>query len=195
MLYGWYYDDSGTYGTLTQEEKEHNASLAMSILRRNRFTIYSAAGVVGNMWAESQMNPGQWQSGIPYGWGYGLVQWSPWYDYWPWPADSTDWLNNGPRQMERLIYERDNHLEFWHHTEITGWNWTRYCNIAPGPGVPANDAINMAAEIFVYKYLGPTDPSGSLANRQYHARYVYQHCPGTVLPAWLMFKMKEVNYK
>lgn len=195
LLYGWYIDDSGAYGALTQEEKEHNAYLAMSALRQNGFTIYAAAGVVGNMWAESQMNPAQWEDGTPYSGGYGLVQWTPWSDYWPWPADSTDWLNNGPRQMERLIYERDNNLEFGHHPEITGWNWTRYCNIAPGPGVPANDAVNMAAEIFLYKYLSPSDPAGSLANRQYHARYVYQHCPGSALPPWLLLWWNNKNRK
>lgn len=192
--YGWYCTD--VYGGLSQAEKESNASKAMTALRQHGFTIYAAAGVVGNMWAESQLNPAQWEDGTPYSGGYGLVQWTPWSDYWPWPAGSTDWLNNGPRQMERLIYERDNNLEFWHSQQtMPGWTWTRFCNISPGPGETANDAVNLAAEVFVYRYLAPADPSGSLSNRQYHARYVYQHCPGSVIPPWLLLWWNNKNRK
>lgn len=191
-LYGWYYTD--TWGGLTQEERESNASKAMSILRQNGFTIYAAAGVVGNMWAESLMNPGQWEGDTPFSGGYGLVQWTPWNDYWPWPAGSTDWLNNGPRQMERLIYERDNNLEFWHNTQtMPGWTWARFCAIEPEPGETINATINKAAEVFVYRYLAPSDPAGSLANRQYHARYVYEHCPGSVIPPWLLLWWNKHN--
>ena len=192
MYNGWYYAEP-TF-RLTEEEKEFNASKAMTILRQNNFTIYAAAGVVGNMWAESGMNPGQWEGDNPYHGGYGLVQWTPWSDYWPWPAGSTDWLNNGPREMERLIYERDNNLEFWHNTTtMPGWSWSRFCALVPEQGQTINSTINLAAEVFVYRYLAPSDPAGSLANRQYHARYVYQHCPGSVIPPWLLFKWSKLN--
>lgn len=198
ILYNWYYGPE--YNTLTQEEKEHNATLAMTYLRRNGFTKYAAAGVVGNMWAESMMNPGLWQGGISHaynpGVGYGLVQWTPWSDYWPWPSDSTDWENNGPRQMERLVYERDNNLEFWHHQQdYPGWTWSNFCAIEPIPPETDDDAVNLAAEVFVYKYLAPANPESTLNNRKYHARYVFYNCAGYGgdIPAWLLFKMAERN--
>ena len=189
---GWYFGPE--YNSLSQSEKEFNAGKAMTALRQNGFTIYAAAGVVGNMWAESMMNPGLWQGGVSHayeaGVGYGLVQWTPWSDYWPWPVGSTDWPNNGPRQMERLIYERDNNLEFWHNqTIMPNWTWTRYCAIEPIPPETEEDAVNLAAEVFVYRYLAPANPESTLANRKAHARYVFQNCPGNgpgYLPPWLL---------
>ena len=170
----------------------------MRALRQKGFTKWAAAGVVGNMWAESQMNPGLWQGGIVNqyapGVGYGLVQWTPWSDYWPWPAGSTDWENNGPRQMARLIYERDNNLEFWHNQQLyPGWSWAAFCAIVPVPPDTDYDAVNLAAEIFCYRYLAPANPSGTLANRQFHARYVFDNCPGNYVPPWLLFKMSKLN--
>lgn len=191
MEYGWYVTD--TYGGLSQEEKEYNASRAMTTLRQNGFTIYSAAGIVGNMWAESQMNPGQWQSGTPYSGGYGLVQWSPWSDYWPWPEGSTDWLNNGPRQMERILYERDNGLEFYPSHTYPTWTWRKYQVFEPEEGLTPTETVNVCASVFLYNYLRPSDPAGSEANRKYHARYVYEHCPGSVIPVWLLFKWSKLN--
>ena len=201
MLNGWYYGPE--YGSLSQAEKEHNANLAMTALRTHGFTIFAAAGVVGNMWAESMMNPGLWQGGSSHaygpGRGYGLVQWTPWNDYWPWPAGSTDWLNNGPRQMERLIYERDHNQEFWHNTTtMPGWSWSTYCAIENEPPETENQTVNKAAEVFVYRYLAPADPAGTLSNRQYHARYVYNNCPGHggggIGGGWLPFKIRQRNF-
>ena len=196
VLYGWYYGPE--YNTLTQDEKEANAAKAMSYLRQNGFTIWAAAGIVGNMWAESAMNPGLWQGGIQHaydsGVGYGLVQWTPWSDYWPWPAGSTDWENNGPRQMERLKYEKDNNLEFWHNqTAMPGWSWSTFAAIEPTPPDTDDDAVNLATEVFCYRYLAPANPAGTMANRQYHARYVFANCPGNALAPWLLMWWSKKN--
>lgn len=182
QLYGWYYTD--TYGGLTQSERETNARLAMSALRQHGFTIYAAAGIVGNMWAESLMNPGQWQGDTPFSGGYGLVQWTPYTLYSDWAV--TDWENNGPKEIERILYERENGLEFYPSQTFPQWQWSNFSALEPAEGQSATDAVNAAASIFLYNYLRPADPSGSEANRQYHARYVYEHCPGTGIPAWLL---------
>ena len=194
MYNGWYY--AVPYDRLTQEEREFNANKAMTMLRQNGFTIYAAAGVVGNMWAESGMNPGQWQviHGVetPYVGGYGLVQWTPYTNYSDWAV--TDWENNGPKEMERLIYERDTNIEFWHNpTAYLGWTWTRYCSFVPEEGLTQDETVNLLASVFLYRYLAPGDPSATEANRKYHARYVFHNCPGSVIPAWLLFKWSKLN--
>ena len=188
-LYGWYYTDH--WNGLTQDEKETNARLAMTYLRQHGFTIYAAAGIVGNMWAESMLNPGQWEGDTPNSGGYGLVQWTPYTLYSQWAGQG--WENNGPKEMERILYEREQGLEFYPSTHYPQWNWTNFSALEPVEGETATEAVNKAASIFLYNYLRPADPSATEANRQFHARYVFEHCPGTAIPYWLLFKMSRIN--
>ena len=189
VLYGWYYIDY--WNGLTQDEKETNARLAMTYLRQHGFTIYAAAGIVGNMWAESMMNPGQWEGDTAYSGGYGLVQWTPYTLYSTWAGQ--DWENNGPKEMERLSYERENGLEFYPSTTYPQWTWTSFAAMAPVEGMTENETVDLAASVFVYNYLRPADPASTEANRKYHARYVFEYCPGTAIPYWLLFKMSKLN--
>lgn len=186
---GWYYAEPNE--DLTQEEKEYNANLMMKFLRKNGFTKFAAAGAVGNAWAESQMNPGRWQDDTEWSGGYGLMQWTPYTKYSEWAG--ADWQNNGPLECERLIYEREQGLQFYPSTQYPQWTYRRYCTIEPEEGLTINETINMCAEIWVYNYLRPGDPTASLANRKYHARYVYQHCPGNIIPYWLLMKWSNMN--
>ena len=193
MYNGWYY--AVPYDRLTQEERDFNANKAMTLLRQNGFTVYAAAGIVGNMWAESGMNPGQWQviHGVetPYVGGYGLVQWTPYTNYSDWAV--TDWENNGPKEIERILYEKANGLEFYPSQTYPQWNWRKFSQMIPEEGLTADETVNQAASVFLYNYLRPSDPSGSEANRKYHARYVFHNCPGSVIPAWLLFKWSKLN--
>lgn len=189
QLYGWYYVND--YGALTDDEKEHNANLAMTYLRKHGFTIYAAAGIVGNMWAESGLSPGQWQGDTPFSGGYGLVQWTPYTLYSDWAG--TDWENNGPKQMERLSYEKETGLEFYPSTTFPQWRWSNFSQMVPEEGMTINETVNLAASVFLYNYLRPADPSATESNRQFHARYVYENCPGNIIPEWLLFKMSKLN--
>lgn len=191
LINGWYCVND--YGALTQDEKRHNAQLAMSYLRRNGFTIYAAAGMVGNMWAESQMSPGQWQGDTPYSGGYGLVQWTPYTLYSEWAGD--DWENNGDKQMERLSYEKANGLEFYPSTIYPQWRWGNFSQLGPSEGETELEAVNKATDIFLRNYLRPSTPDASLANRQAHARWVYQNAPGTVLDKWLLLYWSNQNHR
>ena len=191
MLYGWYYTD--TYGGLSQDEREHNASMAMSQLRQNGFTIYAASGIVGNMWAESLMNPGQWQGDTPFSGGYGLVQWTPYTLYSDWAG--ADWQNNGPKEIARILYEKANGLEFYPSTTYPQWRWNNFSRMEPTEGLSQIETVNLAASVFLYNYMRPSDPAGSEANRKYHARYVYEHCPGSALPPWLLLWWNNKNRK
>lgn len=191
LINGWYCVND--YGALTQDEKRHNAQLAMSYLRRNGFTIYAAAGIVGNMWAESQMSPGQWQGNTEYSGGYGLVQWTPYTLYSEWAGPG--WENNGQKQMERISYEKANGLEFYPSSAYPQWRWGNFSELEPSEGETINEAINKATDIFLRNYLRPSNPDATLANRQYHARWVYENAPGTVLDKWLLLYWSKRNRK
>lgn len=186
---GWYCVND--YNALTEAEKLHNANLAMRYLRRNGFSKYSAAGIVGNMWAESGLSPGQWQGNTPYSGGYGLNQWTPYTLYSNWAG--PDWENNGNKQMERILYEKANGLEFYPSTTFPQWNWTNFPTLEPTEGMTENEAVNLAASVWLYNYLRPADPSATEANRQYHARYVFQYAPGNPMPDWLLLKWSQDN--
>ena len=189
QLNGWYY--AGLNEDLTQEEKEHNATLMMTFLRKNGFTLWAAAATTGNAWAESQMNPGRWQGDTAFSGGYGLMQWTPYTKYTDWAG--AEWENNGPLECERLIYERENGLQFYPSPHWPQWTYRKYCAFAPEEGLTDRETINMLTSIWVYNYLVPQNPEASMANRQYHARYVFEHCHGTIIPYWLLFKWSKLN--
>ena len=202
MYENWYWvNDYATYGRLTDDEKEHNATLAMRYLRSHGFSKWAAAGIVGNMWAESFMSPGQWE--FPTGYdtgsgGYGLVPWTPNYPggpnpYITWAEDNGwEWKNNGNLQMKRLSYEKSISIEFIPSTEYP-IGWITYAGIEPQSGEDDYDAVNYAAAAFVYDYLRPGQQAidDTLGNRQYHSRYVFDNCPGDPIPPWLLFKMSR----
>ena len=211
---GWYivnFDplqpESATNHRLSDEEKEHNAVIAMRMLRSNKFSKYAAAGMVGNMWAESFMSPAQWENptGPDTGLlnrGYGLVQWTPATLYIDW-AEATghadDWNGNGTLEIKRIFYEREQHIEFFAPPEspYQEYGWTAYSEIEPESGESDDDCVNRAAAIFVWNYLrpGPDAIAATLDNRQYHSRYVFDNCPGDPVPPWLLMKMAKINQK
>ena len=61
-------------GALTQSEMENNANIIINYYRNLGINDRTIAGILGNMQAESSINPERNEVG---GAGYGLVQWTP----------------------------------------------------------------------------------------------------------------------
>lgn len=61
-------------GALTQAEMENNADIVISYFRSLNIDDNTIAGILGNLQAESGINPEREEVG---GQGYGLVQWTP----------------------------------------------------------------------------------------------------------------------
>lgn len=61
-------------GALTQSEMENNADYVISYFRDLAYNDRTISAILGNMQAESTINPGRWEDG---GSGYGLIQWTP----------------------------------------------------------------------------------------------------------------------
>jgi len=110
--YGSYFSESEPLSTA---EMQTNAFYIYSYLSGAGWTDNAIAGILGNMQAESSLNPGRWQSENVgnYSGGYGLVQWTPATNY-------TDWCNSkgyaDPSEMDnnlnRIIYELEHGLQW-----------------------------------------------------------------------------------
>lgn len=61
-------------GSLSQNEMENNADIVINYYRSLNINDKTIAGILGNMQAESTINPEREEVG---GQGYGLVQWTP----------------------------------------------------------------------------------------------------------------------
>ena len=114
------------------------------------------------------------------------------YIYWA-DQNGWDWENNGPLEMNRILYERDNNIEFIGSSEYPG-GWLTFQNI--GLIDPTQEDVEYAAGMFLYDYLRPTpeEAAATVAARKYLAVQVYNHTKDPV-PAWLLFKMSQLNRK
>ena len=95
---------------LTEDEKKHNAAIIFRFFRFLGWTKNAIAGMVGNMDAESYLNPGVWEmleQGVMWR-GFGLTQWTPATKLTDW-ADITygidSWRNDGYIQLQRIAWE------------------------------------------------------------------------------------------
>lgn len=105
----WHYlvTDSTGWTQPYSQEQEDNARMIWSLLVGTyHWTETAVAGVLGNMQAESYLNPGQWELGSNYSMtaGMGLGMWTPATkvsDY----VGSTDRdrMSDGTKQIELLI--------------------------------------------------------------------------------------------
>lgn len=93
----------------TNAQRQQNVNIIASYLNRNGWTYNAIAGLVGNMQAESYLNPAQWELGrtiesyTENNIGFGLVQWTPWWKYADWAG--SDWRTNFDKQLGRLMFE------------------------------------------------------------------------------------------
>lgn len=109
----WVVNENGTIGS---DGMSNNANIIKDYFYDNGWTMNAIAAIVGNMQVESGINPGRWENddvGNLSG-GFGLVQWTP-------ATKLRDWIDlefgdkdytNGDRQLERIIFELQNGLQY-----------------------------------------------------------------------------------
>lgn len=92
---------------LTRAEMEINARYIWNYLGSRGWSLNAVAGMLGNMQAESTINPGRHQVGG--GSGFGLVQWTPSTNLTDWCAAQTPALDptDMDSQLEKIINEKD----------------------------------------------------------------------------------------
>lgn len=105
----------GESTSLTTEQMKVNATYITVYLYEKGWSLNAIAGMLGNMQAESSINPGRWQSEDVgnTSLGYGLVQWTPATKYLNWCSeqgfsDPSEMDNN----LSRILYEVENSIQW-----------------------------------------------------------------------------------
>ena len=171
---------------LSLSEMQNNVDILHYFFRSAGWTDNAIAAMLGNMHTESTINPGIWENLEPFDGGYGLVQWTPYTNYSDWAGDG--WQDNGQKEMERIIYELDNHLQ-WISTSLYPMSFQEFVTSEKPPAY--------LAQAFLYNYERPDVKPQPI--RSTRANYWYQYITGQEpptpptgnIPIWLLFKMTE----
>lgn len=175
---------------LSKSEMENNASLIWAFLGGKGWTKEAVAGLLGNFEKESSVNPGIWQDLTEnYQAGYGLAQWTPATKYIDWAG--SGWQGNGNKQLQRLIYEKDNGIQ-WITTSAYPLEFSEFTTSTRTP--------EYLAYVWMYNYERPADYDQP--ERKSYARAWYNYLrgeptppptptPGGKLPVWLLKKLSE----
>lgn len=150
--YGSFYNQSVA---LTQSQMETNASYIFSYFTYEGWTVNAIAAMLGNMQAESTINPGRWQgNNVGSGPAYGIVQWDPWSKYVNWCteqgfSDPSEMDNN----LARIMYEVENGGQ-WFATSDYDLSFEEFTTSTLLP--------EYLAAAFVKNYERPADQSASV---------------------------------
>lgn len=218
----WHAKVKWGYDIESAEGKENIGEITRYLRGRN-YTDEAIAGIVGNMAAESGLNPWRWESEeVDYRYGYGLFQYTPASSYInggftnPYfaPNTSTDVIVPGAFAhdgLSQLIVFADDSLLKW-----VGYCWRSYWSIGDYPelymlsqtilsrygtdGYLSQTQFSQITNIqhatfaFLACFEGPSVPNLSPRLTDANRAYTIIHGTAKKLPLWLYFKMKE-RYK
>lgn len=174
---------------LSISEMQNNVDILHYFFRSAGWTDNAIAAMLGNMQSESTINPGIWEELTPPSpgqtkVGYGLVQWTPYTNYSEWAGDG--WQDNGQKEMERIIYELNNGLQ-WISTDAYPMTFEDF--------TLSQETPSKLAQVWLYNYERPTVKPQPI--RSTRANYWYEYITGQApptpsdIPIWLLFKIKE----
>lgn len=176
---------------LTDAEMQNNGEIIWSFFGgQEGWTREAVAALLGNMQGESTVNPGLWESLVPYGGGYGLVQWTPYTVYSEWAGPG--WENNGTKQCECIMHEyRDGGQ--WYPTAQYPMTFEEWAH--------STGDVGELAYAFMYNYERPA--SLDHPERKAYAENWYGWLDGKPwdpdippsgggsLPVWIYFKLRR----
>ena len=113
-IYGQYWgNDYNSSNYMTQSQMEVNATYIYGALNTAGWTLNAICGTLGNMQAESNINPGMWEGNdVGVGPGYGLVQWTPYTNYTNWATGQGLDPSEMDSNLSRILYELQNNLQW-----------------------------------------------------------------------------------
>ena len=158
---------------LTKSQMQKNARYIYAYLRAKGWTLEAIAAMLGNMEAESTINPGIWENldaGNTNG-GFGLVQWTPATKYFTWCEDNNLSPTDIDANLQRILYEVENRLQ-WIPTAAHDMTFQEFTQSAA--------AVETLAKAFLLNYERPGDQSESVQEyRAELARYWYDYLMGS----------------
>lgn len=180
---------SGNY-FLSTAEMENNAQMVADYARAHGWTKIACAAVLGNMQAESTINPGIWENLTPYWRGYGLVQWTPYTKYSNWATSEgyATWEDNGDAELARIEYEAANDLQWFYNSEL---GIAPPCTFSQFLYDGLYDLQN-SSNFWLWFYEHPADPGYATQQLRYsYSQYWYNFIQWTSIPVWMLFKSKQ----
>lgn len=206
----WHNKATGAYSRESTEAYE-NALMAWGILSRRGWGLLAFCGFWGNVGSESGWNPWRWQSDIVLpvndprinyqnGHAYGLAQWdaaSKYIDgghgysgYGPNYSDRTGSANDGSAQINFLD---DTAVSSGQYFPNPNYNYQiSYANykLITYPQY----SFDYAARAWFHNYeRGTWDNQRTISCEYFYNKLSGVTPPGSGIPIWLMFKMKERN--
>lgn len=182
----WVYIDNAYLGRASMK---NNAAIIWDFFVNGQgWSKNAVAAMLGNIQVESTISPRLWQGRTypddPYTTtkGYGLTQWTPARKLINWCDENGLDYQDGDAQLQRILYEQQNGLQ-WSTENILDMTWDQF--------IVSEESPEILARVFVWAYERPSDPNIPL--RQENARYWFNLF--TRHPIWLLFKLKEVNYR
>ena len=156
--YGNTYDSSNA---LTKSQMEVNATYIYSYLKHEGWTENAIAALLGNMEAESSINPGRWQSdrvgGDETGHGYSLVQWTPYTKFTNWCSEKGF---GDPSEMDsalaRIMYEVENNIQWIGRLDWSDMTFKEFSE--------SSESVDFLTVGFLLCYERPADQSEAVQN-------------------------------
>lgn len=174
-------------------EMQNNAKIIRTILMTNGgWSLNAVCGALGNIEAESTINPGRWENDIVnnYSAGFGLTQWTPSTKLRNWIAAryGNDDYTNGDYQVARIMEEfTPPGLDQYYPTSAYPDTMEEFKHSDKTP--------EYLAKAFLFNYERPIDTSTAVQNyRATRARYWYDYLssiPQLQLPIWLLFEFSK----
>ena len=152
---------TGSFGSYWGSLKGESEPLSITEMKLNAFYIrnylanakWSINALLGNLQAESTINPGRWQSDDPgnTSLGYGLVQWTPSTKYTNWCTEQglTD-PSTMDNNLKRILYELENNIQ---------WIATNSYDMSFKDFSTSTHSVSVLAKAFLLNYERPTDQS------------------------------------
>lgn len=165
---------------LTQEQKENNAAEIWNILGTRGWTVNAVAGILGDMQAESTINPNVWEGFVTRpedtNLGFGLVQWTPASKIRDWLRENGYSVDSGDGQVQRLILEMENGLGGQYFI-----NKNKLYPITRTEFIKSTLDASTLASAFMYNYERPSAEAIRLSesNRRKWATEWYGYLTGT----------------
>lgn len=148
--YGDYWgNDFNSSQSLTMDQMKLNAQYIYKFFSNKGFTKNAICAMLGNMQAESALNPGRWQNNnVGHGPAYGIVQWDPFTKYTNWCSGDPSLMDNN---LNRVCYEIENGLQWIinrNHPDypFSFWEFAK-----------SNKPPDYLAMAFLYNYERPAD--------------------------------------
>lgn len=187
------YKVTNQFGALTSDEMENNAWEIYAQLSEYGWTVNSVSAVLGNMQAESGLNPAQTQHGFPVGsrkGGYGLIQWTPASKYYDWANKYKHNIYDGYWQLYDLNYQA--HYQEYYEKPAYPLSYEEFKE--------SDDTPAYLTEVFLFNYVRAGVEV--LEKRVEYAEYWYEILSGEEppkppeplpqvkkgLPVWMMVK-------